>query len=718
MLGVLYLLLCLGVGWAICSLCFPGLTNVTRYTYDNRALKLSPYILQVPVCFIVGVLSMTWSVYLIALAASGLEAPLVIANAIVMPTAFVFIVISFYIMKHKNKEPRYSLLCEDKKTIVKEFIIIGFVALLAFVLMWSTFYVKDGKLNIGVSVFSDFSPHIGMIRSFSYGNNFPTSYSHYAGEDIKYHFMFQFLAGNLELLGMRIDYAFNIPSMLSFISAFMLLYVLALKITGRVLSGALALLFFAFRSGKALFVYLSRLPKGESILKALWNNTGFIGDTPHEDWGLWNLNVYCNQRHFAFGLAAMFFVIIMFLPHLYEMFEDIKDNKDNKDTKSNRNNKNNKVYKDYKNKNNKYSKESKENRKHKASKGWSAIRLIFFSKEGWEIKNIRYPITLGLLLGGLSFFHGSALIGCILILFVIAVFSKRRLEFLITAVIAAIISMLQTGYFIEGSVVSPKLLFGFIAENNSVYGVASYLGQLLGILIPVIILAYVFGSYIERYLIFAFLAPLVFAFTVSLTVDVTVNHKYIMMTCILIGIFAAQFITRILREKKLIFRVAGLVLILMMTSTGIYDFITVLRKNSVEGKIVLNMEDPLTEYIREYSDSEDIFLTDSYTINQVVFGGAMLYQGHQYYAWSAGYDTDYRDTMVRRMYEASSPTELINLVEENKISYIIIDYGNRTSMEYDLNEDNIRATYECVYDTGIEDWDISLFDTSKIINRE
>ena len=144
-----------------------------------------------------------------------------------------------------------------------------------------------------------------MIRSFSYGS-FPTSYSHYGGEDIKYHFMFQFLAGNLEFLGLRIDFAFNIPSMLSFISTFMLLYVLALKITGRMLSGVLALWFFAFRSGKALFVFLSEIPKGQNIWEVLWDNTSFIGKTTHEDWGLWNLNVYCNQRHFAFGLATMF----------------------------------------------------------------------------------------------------------------------------------------------------------------------------------------------------------------------------------------------------------------------------------------------------------------------------------------------------------------------------------------------------------------------------
>ncbi|MDI9510257.1 MAG: hypothetical protein GX319_05220 [Clostridiales bacterium] len=674
MLGIIYLMLCLCLGWAISNFVFPDLDEFTSTTYDNRPIHLSPYLLLIPVWFIIGVLSMTWPVYLIALLASSLEAPLLLANTIVMNLAAIFVVASICNRYHKKKLFN-KLLSKDSGSKDIEWTLLFFVWLLATILMWSTFYIKDGQLNIGVSVFSDFSPHVGMIRSFSYGNNFPTSYSHFAGEDIKYHFMFQFLAGNLEFLGMRIDYAFNIPSILSLMSAFMLLYVLTVKITGRILSGVLALLFFAFRSGKALFLYISKIPKGESIIASLWNNTSFIGETTHEDWGLWNLNVYCNQRHLAFGLAAMFFLIIMFLPHFYEMAQTLKDNK-------------------------------------------PSFKKIFLSKEGWEIKSIRYPVSLGILLGSMSFFHGSAVIACLLVLFVIAIFSKRRLEFLITALLTVALTFLQSRLFISGSIVSAKFFFGFIAENKTIFGVISYLERLLGILPLCIVLAFIFGGLVERYLIIASLAPLVFAFTVSLTVDVTVNHKYIMMSCILIGVFVAGFITRILDRKKLIFKISGGLLILMLTITGIYDFTTVLRKNSREGKIILNMEDPLTEFIRTNCDAKDIFLTDSYTINQVVLGGAMLYQGHQYYAWSAGYDTGFRDIMVARMYEAKTPRELHDLVMKNKIRYIIVDYGNRVSMDYDLNEENIRATYKCVYETGQGEWDISIFDTKKMLYNE
>jgi hypothetical protein len=698
MLGLLYLFLCFGVGWAICSYEFPNLSKLTESSYDKGRITLSPYLLQLPVWFVIGVLALTWPVYIIATLASGItETPLIIADAIVMPAALLAFAAVFYRKRIRNKQQTVSFFCPNKRTRLFELTLLAGITVLACVLMITTFYVKEGQLHIGVSVFSDFSPHIGMIRSFSYGNNYPTAYSHYGGEDIRYHFMFQFLAGNLEFLGMRIDYAFNLPSILSFIGAFMLLYVLAVKITGKALAGLLSCLFFAFRSSKSLFTYLSGIPKGESILRTLQENTNFIGDTPNEDWGLWNLNVYCNQRHLAFGLAAMFFLLILFLPQLYEMFEAVKQYRFRR---------------------------ASEQRKIAGAKAatlnsvkelLSHIKLMFFTKEGWQVKDVKTAVAAGLLLGALSFFHGSVVIGCLLILFMMAAFSRRRLEYVIVAAITMALSMLQTGYFIKDSAVATKYLFGFIAENPTLFGAASYLDRLLGILPLVLLAAFCFEKGVGRYLILAFSVPLIFAFTVSMTVDVTVNHKYIMMSCILLGIFAAGFVELLLVRRDIFLRLTGVLLIILLTSTGIYDFTTVLRKNVREGGIVLNLEDDLTKFVRENSNSKDLFLTNStnYTINQLVFGGAMLYLGHPYYAWSAGYDTDYRDYMVRRMYSAETPEELKSLVKENNIRFIVVGNENRVSTEYLLNEENIRATYESVYDEGEGEWKISIYDTLK-----
>ena len=51
------------------------------------------------------------------------------------------------------------------------------------------------------------------------------------------------------------------------------------------------------------------------------------------------------------------------------------------------------------------------------------------------------------------------------------------------------------------------------------------------------------------------------------------------------------------------------------------------------------------------------------------------------------------------------------MVKENDIRFIVVDYSNRSSSAYEINEANIRDTYDCVYETGQGEWDISIFDT-------
>ncbi|MGF7145743.1 hypothetical protein HNQ56_004186 [Anaerotaenia torta] len=690
MLGIIYILLSFSLGWAVCTCAFPGLEHRVETDYMGRKVAVSPYLLLLPAWYITGTLALTWTTYGLAYLFRGREEPLLYANSIALPLAL--LATAYVYLRKKRLAGGLGLTAQGTggKAFRLELLYVAAVVLLANLLMWVTFFVKGEQLYVGLSVFSDFSPHIGMIRSFSYGNNFPTAYPHYGGEDIKYHFMFQFLAGNLEYLGLRIDYAFNLPSIISFISAFFLLYLLAVKITGRLWGGVLAGLFFAFRSSKTLFLYLADVAQGTGIREALSENTEFISSTPNENWGLWNLNVYCNQRHLAFGLAAIFLILLLFLPHLYETFQGLwEDGRDG-------------------------AKKTKGRRAAKRSDSpRSIIKRIFFTRESWEVGEVRTPIASGLLLGSLSFFHGAAVIALLSILFIMAVVSRRRLEYLITALLAVALSFLQTKLFIHGSAVETQFLFGFIAENKTIFGVLSYLDRLLGILPWVLLAALCLERGANRYLLAAFAAPLVFAFTVSLTVDVTVNHKYIMISCILLGILAAAVVIKLMERKEFFCGAVGAVLILLLTGTGIYDLTVVLKKNTPETAIVLDLNHELTRWVEAHSNSQDLFLTSNYSLNQVVLGGAMLYEGWPYYAWSAGYDTDYRAAQVKLMYEADTPSVLKALAEDNGIRFIIVDRDNRNSMDYIVNEDTIRETYECVYSEGEGEWRTAIYDTRK-----
>lgn len=680
MLGWLYLLICMTTGYVLCTYLLPDLEKLTETSFRGKVIKLNRGFLLLPAWFVSGTLVVTWTSYLLAYMFQTADSPLAVANSISLSVFAVVSVLGIWLQFRRKKE--WNMRHQLARFTAGEIIFLAAVLFLVVRLMSRTFFVAEGTLYVGLSVFSDFAPHLGMIRSFSLGNNFPTVYSHYAGEDIRYHFMFQFLAGNLEFLGMRLDWAFNLPSALSMISVFSLLYVLAVRLAGNRAAGYLSALFFAFRCSPSFFSYLAEIPKGTPVRETLRSNIGFIGYTTHEDWGLWNLNVYCNQRHLAFGICALLLVLHLFIPHLYAMAERWRNRK-------------------------------------AAGHGMLAtvgdfLKFSLFSIDGWKAESYLRPVVLGVLLGLTAFWNGATLLATIMILFMLAVVSDRRVEYLITAIITTVLSLIQNNFFMEGLAVGgAQLQFGFIAENTTLFGTLDYIARLTGILFLVLFVAFAVVKGVRRWILVAFSAPFVFSFLVSLTIDVTVNHKYIMVSIMLMNIFAAILLVKLFAMKNAVVKILCIGLVFLMTITGFYDYLTVIKRNHPDYNLKFSMEDPLVDWIDENTTSQDVFLTPYYALSRAVMGGAMLFEGHGYYPMTAGYDTNKRYALTKEMYEASSVRELQGLIEENGIDYIIIDIDARQSMDYTLNEAVFDAAYEKVYVEGDGEWMLSIYDTSK-----
>ncbi len=701
MLGFLYMLIAFLTGFIICKLAFRPLDTITYTTFRGKEINLSPYLVLVPAWFTVGTILITWTTYIFAYIYSSIENPLGKANTTAMILMLMICAVGALILYKKD---RLAITEPGRSSWTKaEVILLVVTVVLACVLMGITLFVSHNQLYVGLSVFSDFSPHLGMIRSFSTGNNIPTTYSHFAGSDIKYHFMFQFLVGNLEFLGMRIDLAMNIPSILGFVNTVALLYVLAVKLSGKKMVGILSCAFFAFRSSKSLFTFLANIPAGKDVVEELLLNDSFIGYTTNEDWGLWNLNVYCNQRHLAFTIPVMLLILILFIQRFYDAEKryrllangDERTSQGNIDIEQ---------------------EDTLTREKGSFKKAIELIRFSLLSKEGWRVKEPGTAIAAGLLLGAAAFFNGAVVIAVLSVLFLLAIVSDRRLEFLIMAVIAVMLAFIQSSVFIDGSVISPDkglFFFGFIAENKTFWGVIDYIIRLLGIMPLLLIIAFIIVKGVRKYVLFAFSAPFIIAFTLSLTIDVTVNHKYVMLSVMLLNIFVAIFITKLYENRAIFVKTLCALLIVLMTATGVYDFYTILLKNAPKNDFIFNMDDDITEWVIENSDARDIFLTSNYALNPLVLGGAQMYLGWQYFGWSAGYDTDGRLREVIKMYSADSPWKLDALIKKHDIRYIVVDRDNRTSTDYKVNEENIAATYEKVFETGSGEWMTSIYDTTK-----
>ncbi len=696
--SIIYLALGVLFGYAVCETLFPQLKNVGRKTFDGRELSLSSYFVRIPAWVLAGVIPLTWVTYLTAYVLKtvfGNEDPLLTADIIVMALFFVMTAALLYVRYRKSKNVQKSTEHAVLFTI-GELVFFGILLLFFTQLIFDTLSVKDGNMNVGFSVYSDFAPHMGMIRSFSYGNNFPTAYSHFTGEDIRYHFLFQFLVGNLELLGMRIDFAFNIPSIFGLVATCMLLYALAVRMTGKRMVGYLTTLFFVFRSSPSFFRFLAELPK-EEIWERLKTQQQFIEYTQNEGWGLWNLNVYCNQRHLAFAMAVMLLAFHFFMPYVYEMAEKLSKKREELLT---------------------VQAENKQSEIINRIKEY--VKTFFFTKTAFGVKHPVQALLLGILLGAIAFFNGSVLTACCAMLFFLAAVSDHRLDYLISAVTALVLSLLESKLFIVGSAVSPKYQVGFLAANKTLFGSIDYMWQLWGILLLFIGGYLLLGRGVKRYLVFVFAVPLLMAFTISLTPDITVNHKFVMMAEMLLSVFPAMFITE-LWEKRCVFmerqlvmrRLTAVLLIFFLTITGFFEYLIVQRQYQA----VYSPEDPRTVWFRENTDSQDVILSAPYALNEVVLGGAMLYYGHAYYAMSAGYDTYTREAYVEQMYEAPSPEVLDSLVKEHGITHIIVDRDARESYYFTAREHVIAATYEPVFSYGEDVNRFTVYDTSKRIER-
>lgn len=665
MLGIIYLILCMLTGMEMAGCLFPRQTTER----GNRIWVV------LPAAFGMGILMLTWAVYILSWMFSicaGAEHPLFYGNLIVF---LVDILLLSGIFRWKKKKQQKMFVISErmisrKWILKKELLLFGILTVFVTWMMFYVFHMKDGILYSGFSVYGDYAPHTAMMRSFSRGNNFPTQYPHYGGQDVKYHFMFQFLVGNLEYLGLRLDLGYNLVSILSLAGFLMVLYGISYRMFKSFWAGAAAIVFFFFRSGTAFWRYLWEHLQAGDLVRTLEENTAFIGYTTNENWGLWNFNVYLNQRHLAFGLLMAAVAVWIFM----DWVEAGCSHKE---------------------------------------QGFLWVRNRFFTKEAWICRNAGTAILLGLFLGLTAFWNGAALIGGLLILAGLAVFSDGKLDYMICAGLAVLFSELQSKIFVSGSVMSPSFYWGFLADNKSISGVLWYLVEISGFFFVGMIVAAVFLKRSQRAVLMGCLLPVVFAFLVSLTPDINVNHKYVMISYAFVTVFWGWIVRCVFLEgkkgwKKWAGRAAAAVLCICLSATGIYDYVIILRDNDSAHRMTVNMESSLTDWLSANLKKNDLLLTPEYTMNEVTMSGVMLYCGWPYYAWSAGYDTGYRAGQAVLMYTTDDPELLKAAVKQEKITYILFEEDMEFEQQ-ECREDIIRETYPLVYTS--EDGRIRIYET-------
>lgn len=691
MLAVLYLAVCAVFGISFVTMCVPDTARFFTACSPGKSIvgKLPPVMFTAPAGIITGFLCVSmfnyYAIYLLNLLVDSHD---MARRSGVLLTFAVFIILtsvnfSIYVKRqHKNRiagsvsdETAIPSYVHSMPNVIYYGIVTALLTGVATFLMFYSYRITDGFLCAGYSVYSDLSPHTAMVSSFSRGFNFPTQYMHFSGDGIQYHFFFYFLAGMLEYLGFSIDLALNIPSIITMVCTFLLLGDLAVILSRKKPAFVLAPLFVLFRSSFNVFYHISELRAGgiplSAAVKSISMSDFWYAKTPFDEWGIWAVNVYPNQRHLMLGVGAMLILIILMTPFVRRMcISLIKTEKTGSSP---------------------------------VEANW--LKTFIASREAWIFRKSDPLNPMGITILAcviavtFPFFHGSALIGTLLVLFIMAVFSETRVTYACIAFTAVVSSFIQTQIFAGGasSVVSFEHVTGFICEDKSFFGICNYLVMVTGL---TIVIAAVYVMYLlirnisgkkpvyREILFLAFLAPLIFAFNYKVSEEMLANHKFIQFTLILLDVFAASGIAEMMappskmKEKlgkvwyiicRALLIAAACLLLVPLTATGISEWCTYINinRNCVE----VNTRSDLTEWLIDNTNTDDVFLTPQWAMDRFYLAGRPSYYGWPYYAWSAGHDTMTRESIYYWLISGCNNDidEFRRYCNERGITYLIDD---------------------------------------------
>ncbi len=698
--AILYLSVCMFFGIQLVSFFVPDIRRLfVGISFDSERISSLPsFLFLLPAGFVIGTLSVTTVTYYVALLIHPFTPaqmhPLYPSNILSL-CLFAYLGSLLWQKSYvrKNRAPkrdsimqrtaRLPLFDASFRNILPIVIALLIIMAGAVYVCFYTFNIQGDRLFVAPSVASDFAPNLALASSFSKGSNFPTQYPHFPGDQIQYHFLFFFLCGNLNLLGLPMDFAFNLPSILSMLSALTLLSLLAVLLSGRRLAFVITPILVFFRSALNIFHQLHALLVTQKIgfqaaIRAITKSSEWFVLTDKDDWGLWAINVYANQRHLMLGIAFLLVLIILYIPYVRRMFLHMA----------------------------------------KLKSIPEKLRCFFISRDAWlpRQKDPLRPIMLifpGMLIALFApFFHGSALISAMLILLVMAIFSESRLLYLPVALIAVGSSFLQSQILSGGSenVVSLTVKPGFILLNPTFANASKYLFQMGGvtfILIPAMIIGLMVYQFIAKknhyrvILAIAFSAPLVFAFVMQVSVEMLANHKFIQITILFYYMMIAGLLSHLFclpiyfrsRQKsrteasgnrrgmlmapaacialRSLSIIIGISIFVSMIGTGISEWFAFHNRNT--NKMSVNLKSDMVEWIDKNTDPQSVFLTPNWYLHTFFLSGRMSYYGWPYYAWSAGHDTQDRMAMYEWILTGcGGDTELFYAVcKQENIDYVL-----------------------------------------------
>ena len=522
---------------------------------------------------------------------------------------------------------------KKKKTV--EILFFAVLFIFSWWLMWKTFRVNaSGNLEIATKVWSDFAATIPLIRSFSFGQNWPPQYPLFAGPPIRYHFAFFAGVGLLEKIGLPLDWALNLPSALSFFLLLLAIYFLSFEIFKKKSVSIMSCLFFLFNGSFAFLDFFKKYPLSIHTLTDILHHDSFLAFGPYYGnktiSAFWSLNIYTNQRHLALAYAVFLLLILV----IYRASQ-----------------KNNKL-------------------------------------------SLNKTLLWGIVIGLFPFIHLPvfAMMESALFVFLV-IYPRLRKNILVIVILSLIIALPQMIYMGSSNYQGKLFHPGYLIENLNYLSFVKYWFLNLGLVTILAPIGFLLAKKPQRKILLPFLALFVVGNLFQFSPEIAANHKFFNLFVIGANIFAAYFIHN-LWKQKLFGKIATVFCFVPMVLSGVIDIFPIKNDGYTEIKDGKNNE--VEQFIINNTPKNSVFLNASYTYNPASLAGRKIFLGWPYFVWGTGYDSNKRYKILESIYKNTDKDGVCELSTINKNDYITLEDINDPNLPR-INLDFFLANFELAY---------------------
>jgi len=576
--------------------------------------------------FLVGLVLGTWITYLAAAAVPWPIDRMIAGNLVFLVIVIATIGLAMWLSR-RHKGVSLRLMTGESKW---DWILLGVFFLASAWLMFASFGFASDEVVISYLARSDFGANLAIAQSFTVGNNFPTEYPLFSGETIRNHFLFWFQAGNLYYLGLHPVWGINLLSILSVTSLLTLIIGLGERLFGSRAAGRIAACLFFVHGSLSYIQATWQYPDISTAIGAFISSKKYLtSGLPYhgEDWGLWSLNVYINQRHLISAIGIMALALYWWAGRIVPSDEGTPT--------------------------------GTEGRRRWWKFAFGQPQLGF--------------MLCGLLIGLLPMWNGPVFLSAMIVVGILLLLLPGRANLLVMLVVAVVVAMPQLLYLrpeVAAAAQSyPMFSWGFNVVPPTAANVTWYLANTFGFKLLLILLALFLINRVTRSFFVALFGLVLVAFTFKFSFEVLTNHKFLNIWLIFANLFAAYSIYRLWKWSiggKLI----ACILLALIIPGGLIDVFPIRNEAMLRTKFD---KEYVVEWLVQNTEPSAVFLTDHYVDQHFMFAGRKIFQGYTYFTSAAGYEADKRQVVYKEMLTSKDPGRVIQLLKANGIDYVVFD---------------------------------------------